>query len=132
MVVLAVGLVLRSMVAGPPSLPGVPLEDTTRGAVVEIVAPIGEVREIPAELSWREAEDAREYRVTVTAVDDTVLWTTTLSTPPVVLPTEVRSELHRAVVYFWTVEALDDSGSRVAWSEPISFKVMGLAGSEAR
>lgn len=132
MVVLAVGMVLRSTIVGPPTLPGVPTEDTTRGASVEILAPIGEIQEIPSELSWHEVPGTIEYRVTVTAVDETILWTTTISRPPAVLPAPVRSEFHRAVVYFWAVEALDDSGSRVAWSEPISFKVMGPARSEAR
>jgi len=132
MVVLAVGVVLRSMIAGPPSLPGVPIADATRGGRVEVVAPVGEIEDIPSELLWHEAEGAREYRVTVTAVDETILWTTTLVTPPAMLPTEVRSELHIAVAYFWVVEAFDDSGSRVSWSESISFTVMNPAGLEAR
>ena len=45
-----------------------------------------------------------------------------MAAPPARLPAEVAAGLHRAVVYVWTVEALDASGKRIAASEPARFR----------
>ncbi len=83
---------------------------------------MGDVGAIPAELRWNPRPGARSYRVRLLAVDDAVLWETTVSAPPARLPAEVAGRLHRAVTYVWTVEALDVSGARLASSEPVRFR----------
>jgi hypothetical protein len=60
--------------------------------------------------------------VRLSTVDDTVLWETAVPAPPARLPAEVVRQLNRAVVYTWTVEALDASGRRLASSEPVRFR----------
>jgi hypothetical protein len=62
--------------------------------------------------------------VRLSAVDDTVLWETVVTGQPARLPAEVTGRLHRAVVYTWTVEALDSSGARLAASEPVRFRAV--------
>lgn len=120
--VLAAGLAFFNLYAPAPPLPA-PEEGVVRGSEVEAVAPVGEVDEIPAELRWTPLEQARAYRVRLTAVDDTVLWEDTVAAPPARLPAEVTGRLHRAVVYRWTVEALDASGTRLATSGPVELRV---------
>ena len=89
---------------------------------MEAVSPVGEVAGIPSELRWEPRSGAASYRVRLSAVDDTVLWETAVPAPPARLPAEVAGQLHRAVVYVWTVEALDASGARIAVSEPVRFR----------
>lgn len=119
---LAVGLGYRMLNHPSPSLPAPPQNETVRGAEVEAVAPVGEVPEIPGELRWEPVPGAVSYRVRLSAVDGTVLWDGTAVAPAVRLPAEVGARLHRAVVYVWTVEALDPSGALLAGSEPVRFR----------
>jgi hypothetical protein len=107
---------------GPPPLPAPESGGVFRGGEVEVVAPVGEIATVPDELLWVRTEGARSYRVRLLAVDDTVLWETTVPAPPARLPAEVFKSLHPAVAYTWTVEALGPSGERVAVSEPARFR----------
>ncbi|MDH3255467.1 MAG: hypothetical protein OEM62_10775 [Acidobacteriota bacterium] len=131
MVLLVAGIVVRSMGGGAPPLPRAPVEDATRSSTVDIVAPVGQIESFPEQLLWLQVEGALEYRVTMTEVDETPLWSATVSTPPVELPEPVRARLQESVVYFWFVEALDSAGSRIAWSEPVSFETVNTAAAEA-
>ncbi|HSN86741.1 MAG TPA: hypothetical protein VL025_08285 [Thermoanaerobaculia bacterium] len=106
------------MLPAPPEAGGV-----VRGSEVEVLGPVGDVTEIPTELRWVPKGGAAFYRVRMIAVDDAVLWEGTALAPPARLPEEVAGRLHRAVLYTWTVEALDASGAPLAISEPVRFKV---------
>jgi hypothetical protein len=123
LLVIGAGLGYRALQTPDPALPPPELGGVMRGSEVEAVSPVGDVAEIPAELRWVVVEGAASYRVRITAVDGSVLWEGTASTPPALLPAEVAGRLHRAVLYTWTVEALDPSGARLASSEPVQFKV---------
>jgi hypothetical protein len=78
---------------------------------------------MPREFRWEGVEGARSYRVTLRAVDDTVLWQETVTVPSARLPEDVARGLHPAVLYRWSVEALDERGARLAASEPVGFQV---------
>ena len=121
--VLGTGILFQLSRTGAPPLPA-PGTGTVvvRGGEVEAVSPVGEVAGIPSELQWEPRPGAVSYRVRLLTVDDTVLWETAVPAPPARLPAEVASQLHRAVIYVWTVEALDASGARIAVSEPIRFR----------
>jgi hypothetical protein len=115
-------LVWRSQPTQMP-LPAPPGEsEVFRGGDVEVVSPLGEMDAVPTELRWQERDGAASYRVRLSAVDDAVLWEATVAAPPARLPDTVAGTLHRAVVYVWTVEALDANGARVAVSEPARFR----------
>lgn len=120
--VLGAGILFQLSRSGAPSLPAPGTGNVVRGGEVEAVAPVGEVAGIPSELRWEPRPAAVSYRVRLSTVDDTVLWETTVPAPPARLPAEIAGQLHRAVVYVWTVEALDASGARVAISEPVRFR----------
>jgi hypothetical protein len=123
MLVLGLGLGYRALHSPAPDLPDPEVGGVVRGSEVEAVAPAGEVAEIPRELNWVVIDGAVSYRVRLTAVDGSVLWETTVPAPPARVPAEVAGRLHRAVLYTWTVEALDAGGARLASSEPVRFKV---------
>ncbi len=120
--VLGAGMLFQLTRSGAPPLPAPGTGTVVRGGEVEAVAPVGEVAGIPSELRWEPRPGAASYRVRLSTVDDTVLWETAVPAPPARLPSPVASQLHRAVVYVWTVEALDASGARMAVSEPIRFR----------
>lgn len=122
LLVIGAGLGYRASQSPDPALPA-PEIGVMRSGEVEAVAPVGELAEMPAELRWVVTDGAASYRVQITAVDDSVLWESTAPAPPVRLPAEVATRLHRAVSYTWTVEALDPNGERLAVSEPVPFKV---------
>ena len=120
--VLGAGMLFQLTRSGAPTLPAPGTGTVVRGGEVEAVAPVGEVAAIPSELRWEPRPGAVSYRVWLSTVDDTVLWETTVPAPPARLPAEITGQLHRAVVYTWTVEALDASGARIAVSEPSRFR----------
>ena len=121
--VLALGAVLFFRAGQAPPLPDPGPGEVYRGGQVRPVAPSGEISAMPGEFLWEETPEARSYRVTLRAVDDTVLWKETVTAPSARLPEEIASRLHPAVLYRWTVEALDERGARLAASEPVSFQV---------
>jgi hypothetical protein len=120
--VIGAGLGYRAF-QSPDPLPAPEIGGVVRGGEVEALSPAGELAEVPRELRWEPREGAASYRVRITTVDDSVLWEMKTPVSPVVLPAEVSTKLHRAVLYIWTVEALDPSGARLATSEPVRFRV---------
>jgi hypothetical protein len=123
LLVIGAGLGYRAFQSTDPALPSPEIGGVVRGGEVEAVSPAGELAEVPRELRWAHREGAASYRVRIITVDDSVLWEMKTPASPVVIPTEVSTKLHRAVLYTWTVEALDPSGARLATSEPVRFRV---------
>lgn len=121
--VIGAGLGYRAFQSPDPALPPPEIGGVVRGGEVETLSPAGDVAEVPGELRWEPREGAASYRVRITTVDDTVLWEMQTPSSQVVLPREVSTRLQRAVLYTWTVEALDPSGTRLATSEPVRFRV---------
>lgn len=122
--VIGAGLGYRAYQERVPALPPPATGEVVRGGEVEAVSPAGEVREIPAELRWLPTKGAVSYRVRLTAVDGSILWETVVPAGPARLPADIAARLHRAVLYTWTVEALDAAGARLASSEPVRFRAM--------
>jgi hypothetical protein len=120
--VIAAGLGFRTLYPPEPPLPAPETGGVVRSAEVEILAPRGELEEIPGELRWNAWKGARSYRVRLIAVDGEVLWQAVVPAPPARLPSEVSGRLHRAVTYTWTVEALGPTGDVLAASEPVRFQ----------
>lgn len=123
MLVLALGVGLFFRAGQAPPLPDPGAGEVYRGGQVRPLGPSGEISEMPAEFRWEGVQGARSYRVTLLAVDDAVLWQETVTAPSARLPEDVASRLHPAVLYRWSVEALDERGARLAASEPVRFLV---------
>ncbi len=123
LVVLLVGLGLFLRGQQAPTLPEPGRDEVLRGAEIHDLQPSGEFPEVPREFRWMAIAGAASYRVTLRAVDDTVLWQASEPGPAARLPEEVARGLHPAVLYTWTVEALNARGERLAASEPVRFTV---------
>ncbi len=123
LIVLAIGVALFFRAGQAPPLPDRGAGEVYRGAHLRPLGPSGEISEMPGEFRWEGVEGARSYRVTLRAVDDTVLWQETVTVPSARLPEGVAGGLHPAVLYRWSVEALDERGARLAASEPVPFQV---------
>jgi hypothetical protein len=120
---LAIGLSLFLRGQQAPPLPEPGRGEVRRGAEIQALQPAGEFPEVPREFRWAAAEGAASYRVTLRAVDETVLWQESVTQPSARLPEEIARGLHPAVQYAWTVEALNARGERLAASEPVRFIV---------
>lgn len=105
-----------------PPLPA-PQEGEVRGSRIELVAPLGDMAAVPAELRWEPVAGAAAYRIRLLAVDDTALTEIRTNRPQAPLSAEVVARLQPAVTYRWTVEALAEDGRRLARSEPGEFRV---------
>jgi len=120
---LALGLGLFLRAGQAPPLPDRGAGEVYRGTELRAIGPSGEFNELPREFRWEGVEGARSYRVTLRAVDDTVLWQEMVTVPSARLPEDVARGLHPAVLYTWSVEALDERGARLAASEAVRFMV---------
>lgn len=118
----------RAFQTPDPALPTPEVGGVMRSSEVEALGPQGEVAEMPTELRWVPTAGAAFYRVRITTVDDTVLWEGTALASPARLPAEVAGRLHRAVLYTWTVEAMNAGGAPLAVSEPVQFRVRPAPG----
>ena len=107
----------------PPSLPDQVPDSVSRGVRVVPISPVGEVDSLPRELRWRPVANAGRYEVRLLAVDESTIWRSSTDYPRWVLPEELQNRLHPRVVYFWTIEAFDEDGSRLSGSERIRFVV---------
>ncbi len=118
---LAVGISLQ--LAEEPDLPAPPSETTVRGGVVLTISPAGEQAVPPGELRWEEVAGAHSYRVSVSDIHDTELWSAEVASARAGLPDELLRRLEPAVVYSWQVEGLGEDGARIGSSERVSFWV---------
>jgi hypothetical protein len=125
--ILLFGVAVQILRSPAPTLPEPEADDVIRGSEVEPIYPIGELEGMPIELRWKEVDEAQSYRVSLLGVDETILWEVTVPGSPSRLPEALRERLHPRVVYFWRVEALDEQGARLAWSELIRFRARSAA-----
>lgn len=115
--------ILRGSGPTAPELPEPAGKSVLRGSVVTPEYPLGELTELPSELRWSAVGGADRYRVTLTGVDDEILWTEDVATTRVELPGTLTATMDRAVRYRWNVRALDAGGATVAVSTTVDFRV---------
>ena len=87
----------------------------TRGAVIQLVEPVGEVGELEV-FRWQAPPLAVTYRVELRRGDHTV-WSEVSPFPLLEAPPELRRELVPGVAYRWRVEGVDDAGRAVVTSD---------------
>lgn len=121
----ALGVYLARPAAPPLRSPGegAGTGAVVRGGEVRLIAPVGELPVLPRELRWEGLDGAGSYRVTLRAVDESVIWQATVEEPSASLPGEVAGRLHAGVLYTWSVEALDERGAGLAPPGTARFRV---------
>jgi len=122
---LAIGLAIELRQRDLPELPAPPVgAETYRGSTVLLRGPEGELAQAPARLDWEAVQGAASYRVRIVDPLGEEIWRGTTKGSPLVLPREAAARLQTAVVYAWTVEAVDGAGKRLASSEPLRFRIV--------
>jgi len=97
--------------------------EVMRSLSVDVVGPIGDLAQRPAELRWKPVAGASRYMVRVFEVDRTELWSTTVKETSVALPSVVQAKIVPLKTLMWEVRAIDASGSVLANSGPESFRL---------
>ncbi|HEV7667369.1 MAG TPA: hypothetical protein VGS22_02515 [Thermoanaerobaculia bacterium] len=121
---LGIGLLVELRQRDLPALPGATDgAETYRGSTLLLQGPDGELAKAPEMLGWEPVTDAASYRVSIVDPLGEEIWKFEAKASPVVLPVAVRVRLQTAVVYAWTVEALDARGKRLARAEPLRFRI---------
>lgn len=98
--------------------------EVLRSSAIAILSPIGDVREKPAEIRWEAAPNAARYRVRITEVDDTELWSEETLAPRIDLPPRVEKLIVPAKTLLIRIAAFDAAGSKVAESETVRFRLL--------
>jgi len=108
---------------GPGPLPRPDTAAVVRSGQVALVAPAGDLETPPESLRWTPVDSAARYRVTVSEVDRTVVWSGEATGVVVSAPAVVRTARAGKTMY-WEVEALDDAGNVIASSPRQEFRVV--------
>lgn len=101
---------------------GTPAAESPASAVIEPLAPIGPIGELPQELRWHPFAGSNLYKVALRGVDENVLWRGETRTSRIDLPQEVGRELRPALAYYWSVEAMSDRGEKLAVAPKVRFR----------
>ena len=109
----------------PPVLPGgvTTSDEVTRSRAVTVRGPVGAVREVPQRFEWIAVESARRYRVRLMTVDRQELWSESVATPGVDVPSTVQAAIAPGRTLLWDVTAYDAGESPIAESGAQSFSV---------
>ena len=98
-------------------------DDVMRSARVEVVGPMGTLVEAPAKLEWTAAKGAVRYRVTLSEVDQTEVWSGTVENSNASLPADVIAKVVPRKTFIWRVSALNQNGAVIAESGSQRFVV---------
>lgn len=91
---------------------------------VEVLAPTGDLRTAPRELTWVAIPGAVSYDVRVFEVDGTTLWRASSSAPRIDLPDAVVAQFAAGRTIVWDVTARDRAGALIAASGTQRFRVL--------
>ena len=121
---LGIGLLVELRSRDLPDLPPPPAAgETYRGASVLLAAPEGELQAAPERFEWEAVRGAVSYRVRIVDPLGEEIWSGTAERPALDLPVDAAAKLQTAVLYSWTVEAVDAGGQRIAGSEALKFRI---------
>jgi hypothetical protein len=121
-IVVVLSLQLRN---GPPGIrPPRAGEEVLRSNTISILAPAGDIREVPNEIRWQAAPNAMRYQARLLEVDGTELWKAETASNAIELPAAVRGRVVPARTLLFEVSAFDASGIQVAQSGPVRFRLL--------
>lgn len=119
--VLVVGFAVQT--GSPPDLGDVPSNVVVRGSRLEALAPLGDIDQAPAELSWEAVEGAARYTVTLRGVDDEILGQASTDETRLPMAALLNEGPRPAVTYWWDVEAQSRDGQAIARSSTVQFQI---------
>jgi hypothetical protein len=92
-----------------------------RSQEVQLVAPIGDVADLPQELRWQPFPGADMYKAAIMEIDYTQLWSTQTRANSIAIPAAVRAKMFPGKPILWQVTALTPQGQVVATSQVQKF-----------
>jgi hypothetical protein len=112
---------LRQGPGGPsPSVIG---DGVMRSQALELVAPVGDVRQAPVEFRWHAVPGAVRYEVRLMEVDRREVWRGEASDNFLAIPPAVAALISPGRNLLWEVSAVDHSGKTLGTSPVRSFRV---------
>jgi hypothetical protein len=94
-----------------------------RSQEIEVIGPVGEVKEAPKALQWKSFPGAAHYKFSIMEVDGVPLWSGENVDQTVTIPPAVRAKLLPGKSVLWQVSALDLQGRVLAASQVQRFFV---------
>lgn len=124
LIAIAIGLQLRHEPAPALTAFNTAGGDVLRSGAISLIAPSGDVAEVPKSVTWQPVPDAAQYEVRLLEVDHHELWKTTVLVPEASFPRQVQSFIVPAKTLLLQVTAMDSSGRKVGESAPASFRLL--------
>jgi hypothetical protein len=121
LIFLAVGLQWRTSQPGLHAPTG---QEVLRSNAISVIAPSGDLQQIPNEIRWQSAAAAVRYEVRLMEVDYTNLWKADTVETRIELPSQVRAQILPAKTLLCQVTAFDGSGHIVAESNIVRFRLL--------
>ena len=94
-----------------------------RSLELQTIAPSGELSEIPKELKWNSVPEAATYKVVITEVDHSEVWSGQTVDTFVTIPASMTAKIRIGKPFIWQVTALDQQGKTLASSQARRFVV---------
>lgn len=93
---------------------------------LQVVSPVGDVREAPGELVWTTVAGAMRYDIVVLEVDGTIVWRASSIEPRIPVPRTLASRFVPGKPFVWEVTARDASGIAMASSGRQRFRLLAV------
>lgn len=107
--VLAIGAAFWLQSREPRFDSGLDGPNVYRSARMELLAPAGDLAQPPNELRWTAVPNASRYRVRISEVDATVVWSAEATEPHAALPPAVMARFAPGKSLLWDVQAYRDN-----------------------
>jgi len=95
-----------------------------RSTEVQTIAPIGNLQKTPDAMQWKAVERAASYKILLSEVDQTEVWTAQTSDTSLTIPRAVVAKMKVGKPFLWKVSALDTNGQVLATSQPQRFVIV--------
>ena len=94
-----------------------------RSTEVQTIAPVGNLQKTPDHMQWRAVESAASYKILMSEVDQTEVWTAQTSDTSLTIPRAVVAKMKVGKPFLWKVSALDTNGQVLATSQTQRFVI---------
>lgn len=120
----AVGLEWRHGTEPRINVPNQPETEVLRSGSISVIAPLGDLTEVPNRIAWQPVSGAAQYQVRLLEVDRTQLWNTSTSATEAEIPAAIRSKVVPAKTLLIQVSAMDHSNRKLAESDFVRFRLL--------
>jgi hypothetical protein len=126
---LGVGLILRGVQEPELNSNAAVGPVVLRSDELTVLAPVGDLKQPPIQLSWKAVPGAAHYLVKVMEVDRTEIWKSESMETSILLPAAIREAVVPGKTVLWQVTAIAGDQRALGSSKTVSFKLPVRAGS---